>query len=83
MPSDGCMAPSEASSSELAWDWRTYGDYTARVAASGLSLNVVPLAGHTTIRAAVMGFDQRAPTATSWTACVSSCAGRCAMAPSG
>ena len=48
--------------SELAWDWRTYGDYAARVAASGLSLNVVPLAGHTTIRAAVMGFDQRAPT---------------------
>ncbi|MFW0859172.1 MAG: N-acyl-D-amino-acid deacylase family protein [Dehalococcoidia bacterium] len=47
---------------ELEWDWLTMGDYLARLKQQGIALNVVPLIGHGTIRAAVMGFDDRAPT---------------------
>jgi len=47
---------------ELEWDWLTMGEYLTRLKVQGVALNVVPLIGHGTIRAAVMGFDDRAPT---------------------
>ncbi|MGH2351750.1 MAG: N-acyl-D-amino-acid deacylase family protein, partial [Chloroflexota bacterium] len=43
------------------WDWQTYGDYLDRLRAARPSLNVVPLAGHVTLRSAAMGFDYRPP----------------------
>lgn len=49
---------------ELEWDWLTMGEYFARLKGQGTALNVVALIGHGTVRAAVMGFDDRAPTAT-------------------
>jgi N-acyl-D-amino-acid deacylase len=42
--------------------WRTLGGYLERLAASGMSVNVVPIIGHGTVRSAVMGYAQRAPT---------------------
>jgi len=49
---------------ELEWDWLTMAEYLARLRKQGIALNVVPLIGHGTIRAAVMGFDDRPPSAT-------------------
>ncbi|MCI2424780.1 D-aminoacylase [Candidatus Acetothermia bacterium] len=46
----------------LEWDWLSMGDYLTRLQRQGIALNVVPLIGHGTIRAAVMGFNNRAPT---------------------
>jgi len=40
-------------------DWRTLGEFLARVETSGLALNFVPLVGHGAIRLAVMGEDFR------------------------
>ncbi|CAA9210367.1 MAG: N-acyl-D-amino-acid deacylase [uncultured Chloroflexi bacterium] len=42
-------------------DWRTYGDYLDRLRGVSPSLNVVPLAGHVTLRTAAMGVAQRPP----------------------
>ncbi|MCL0059040.1 D-aminoacylase [Dehalococcoidia bacterium] len=53
---------------ELEWDWLTMKEYLARLKKQGIALNVVPLIGHGTIRAAVMGFDDRAPTEAELTA---------------
>ncbi|MCL0034920.1 hypothetical protein M1N21_03310, partial [Dehalococcoidia bacterium] len=53
---------------ELEWDWLTLKEYLARLKEQGIALNVVPLIGHGTIRAAVMGFDDRAPTEAELTA---------------
>jgi len=44
-------------------DWETIEGYKARAESTGYSLNRVMLAGHGTIRASVMGHDNRAPTA--------------------
>ena len=43
--------------------WRTFGGYLERLAEAGVAVNVVPLVGHGTLRGAVMGYAQRAPTA--------------------
>jgi N-acyl-D-amino-acid deacylase len=43
-------------------DWRTLGDYLARLERQKVSLNVVPLVGQGTIRGSVMGFADRPPT---------------------
>jgi N-acyl-D-amino-acid deacylase len=48
---------------ELGWDWRDYGEFAARLGAGGLGLNVAPLVGHVALRASVMGYAQRPPTA--------------------
>lgn len=48
--------------SALAWDWHDAAEYADMLDGLPLSLNVVMLAGHTSIRIAAMGFDQRAPT---------------------
>ena len=43
------------------WSLRTYADYLERLDAAKLGINVVPLVGHTAIRIAVMGYENRAP----------------------
>src|SRR5919108_1006023 len=43
--------------------WRTLGGYLARLAESGIAVNVVPIVGHGTVRSAAMGYAQRRPTA--------------------
>ncbi len=47
----------------IEWDWLAMAQYLARLRKQGIALNVVPLIGHGTLRAAVMGFDDRVPTA--------------------
>ena len=48
---------------DLDWQWRSYEDFASRLGAGGLGLHVAPLVGHVTVRAAVMGYAQRPPTA--------------------
>ncbi len=48
---------------ELEVGWRTLAGYLERLTESGIAVNVVPLVGHGTVRSAVMGYAQRAPTA--------------------
>jgi N-acyl-D-aspartate/D-glutamate deacylase len=44
-------------------DWRNFGQFLDKIEKEGISVNYVPLVGHNTIRAAVMGDDhQRDPT---------------------
>ena len=45
----------------LSWDWIGFGDYLDRLGRRGVAVNVVALVGHNTIRMAVMGFEERAP----------------------
>jgi N-acyl-D-amino-acid deacylase len=45
----------------LGWDWRSYGEFAAALGRGGLGLNVAPLVGHVTLRAAVMEYAQRPP----------------------
>jgi N-acyl-D-amino-acid deacylase len=53
-----------ADPSELALDWRSFGEYLERVDASRPALNVAALVGHGTLRERAMHTDQRrAPTA--------------------
>jgi len=47
---------------DFAWDWRSLGDYFARLGRQGTSLNVAALVGQGTVRGAVMGFDDRPAT---------------------
>jgi N-acyl-D-amino-acid deacylase len=47
---------------ELPWDWRRFGDFLGRLEGGGIGLNVIGLAGHSTLRAVSMGFDRRPPT---------------------
>jgi N-acyl-D-amino-acid deacylase len=44
-------------------DWHSYHDYLSRLRDARPSLNVVPLAGHVTLRVAAMGVEQRPPSA--------------------
>lgn len=46
----------------LELNWCTMGEYLGRLEANRIAVNVVPLAGHGTIRAFVMGYDNRPPT---------------------
>jgi N-acyl-D-amino-acid deacylase len=48
---------------DLDWRWRSYGEFADRLGRGGLGLNVAPLVGHVTVRAAVMGYAQRPPSA--------------------
>ncbi len=45
----------------LPWDWSTLEDYRAACARVGLTHNIAPLAGHGSIRVAVMGDRAEAP----------------------
>ncbi len=40
-------------------DWKTIGEFLDRLEERGVSINYVPMAGHNTIRAAVMGLDYK------------------------
>jgi N-acyl-D-amino-acid deacylase len=48
---------------QLDVNWRTLAGYLARLAESGIAVNVVPIVGHGTVRSAVMGYAQRPPVA--------------------
>lgn len=41
---------------KLVWDWVTMDDYLNQLAHKGVSVNVVPLVGHSNIRGTVMGY---------------------------
>ncbi|MGQ9514925.1 MAG: N-acyl-D-amino-acid deacylase family protein [Thermoproteota archaeon] len=43
----------------LRWDWIGFGEYLDRLQERGTAVNVVAMVGHNTIRAAVMGFEER------------------------
>ncbi len=47
----------------LTVDWRTFADYFARVERQGMGVNLGTFVGATQVRAYVVGFDNRAPTA--------------------
>jgi N-acyl-D-amino-acid deacylase len=49
-------------SEEVEWNWSTLGDYLTQLEKRGVSLNVASLVGNGTVRTAVMGVDDRAPT---------------------
>ena len=55
---------------DLDWGWQSYGDFATRLGSGGLGLNVAPLVGHVTVRAAVMGYAQRPPSLTAFIAFV-------------
>ena len=46
----------------VTWDWRTFNEYLNAVEESRPATNLAPLVGQGTVRIAVMGFDERAPT---------------------
>jgi len=46
---------------EVDWSWSSFGDYLKRIEDQGTAVNVVSLVGHGTVRIAVMGVDNRAP----------------------
>jgi N-acyl-D-amino-acid deacylase len=48
--------------SGASWRWRTFGDYLNAVDSTSPATNLAALVGHGTVRIAVTGFDQRAPT---------------------
>ena len=43
----------------LDMNWSTFGEWLGRLDSDGIGLNIAPLVGHSTIRAAVMGTDYR------------------------
>jgi N-acyl-D-amino-acid deacylase len=44
-------------------DWTDLAGYTARVNAQGSAINIAPLVGHVPVRVAVIGYENRPPTA--------------------
>jgi N-acyl-D-amino-acid deacylase len=48
---------------EVTWAWRTFGEYLDALRDGGLGINVGSLAGHAALRIAVMGVEDRRPTA--------------------
>jgi N-acyl-D-aspartate/D-glutamate deacylase len=44
------------------FDWKDLAGYAARIARKGSSINICELIGHASVRAAVMGYDDRPPT---------------------
>lgn len=68
-PFDGPMAEQiklkmsmTAPPEQVGWDWRSMGEYLARLERRGTALNVVALVGHVALRIAAMGFERRPPT---------------------
>ncbi len=47
----------------VSWRWRTFAEYLDTLESAGVSINMAGLVGHGTVRAAVLGFEQRPPTA--------------------
>jgi len=48
---------------ELPWNWESFGEYLEVLRQQGIAVNVVPMAGHGTVRNLVLGPEDRAPTA--------------------
>lgn len=46
----------------VGWEWRSLDGYLQLLEDRGVSVNVVPLVGHGTVRGSVMGFAEREPT---------------------
>lgn len=46
---------------DYGWDWRSFGEFYEKVEKGGIAINLVPLAGHGTIRIFVKGFDPSPP----------------------
>lgn len=47
----------------LPWNWQRLGEFYRRLSERGCAINVAPLVGHGAVRIAVMGFDNRPPSA--------------------
>lgn len=47
----------------LPWNWQRLGEFYQRVSDQGCAINIAPLVGHGAVRIAVMGFDNRPPSA--------------------
>lgn len=47
---------------DLAWDWRSFGEFLAAVERAKPAVNLACLVGHGTLRVAAMGFADRPPT---------------------
>jgi N-acyl-D-amino-acid deacylase len=56
---EGFIAPEQG----VPWNWRSLGEYLDSIAHAQLAINIAPLIGHGTLRAAVMGYEQRTPNA--------------------
>ncbi len=56
---EGFIAPEQG----VPWNWRSLGEYLDTIAQAQLAINIAPLIGHGALRAAAMGYEQRAPTA--------------------
>jgi N-acyl-D-amino-acid deacylase len=56
---EGFIAPEQG----VPWDWRSLGEYLDSVSQARLAINIAPLIGHGALRAAAMGYEQRAPSA--------------------
>jgi N-acyl-D-aspartate/D-glutamate deacylase len=48
---------------DLPWDWQRLGEFYQRISDRGCAFNIAPLVGHGAVRIAVMGFDNRPPSA--------------------
>jgi N-acyl-D-amino-acid deacylase len=47
----------------ISWHWRSFAEYLTVLEAGGVGINLASLVGHGTLRAAVMGFEPRPPSA--------------------
>lgn len=54
----GFIAPEQG----VPWNWCSLGEYLETIAQAQLAINIAPLIGHGALRAAAMGYEQRAPT---------------------
>jgi N-acyl-D-amino-acid deacylase len=48
---------------EITWEWQTFAEYLGSLEQGGIAINIASLAGHGALRIAVMGLDERNPTA--------------------
>src|SRR5919109_100092 len=56
---EGFIAPEQG----VPWNWRSLSEYLDSIAQARLAINIAPLVGHGALRAAAMGYEQRAPSA--------------------
>ncbi|MEM2935750.1 MAG: D-aminoacylase [Candidatus Bathyarchaeia archaeon] len=57
------IAPLMPPGRKMKVEWRTFGEYLDKMEEKGIAVNVAPLVGHGTAKIAVMGFEDRPPTA--------------------
>jgi N-acyl-D-amino-acid deacylase len=51
----------ERADPRLPWDWDTFAAYLDALRANGISVNIVPMVGHGTVREFVLGLEDRPP----------------------